>query len=117
MENKNTRKSVVDGLLNHLKDKNIHLNNADKPKNETKNTNNNNYYNKVLILLTEEQDSYLTKLSKKITKSRNTGERISKSTFIRCLIDILKDNDLNLDLKDINDEKTLKDRINNSFLV
>ncbi len=69
---------------------------------------------KVNTLLKCEQKDFLDKLSKQAMRSRKSGkgkERITANTFLRCLIDVLKERAGKVNLTDIADEKELRKRL------
>jgi len=69
---------------------------------------------KLTVLLTQEQLLFVEKFVKDIMKNRTSKkERITKNTVFRCLIDILAF--LKIDLKNIQDEQELRQRIFNAI--
>ena len=67
---------------------------------------------KLSVLLTSEQLDYLDGMVKTIMKSRvpqYKKERITKNTIVRCLVEVLKE--VNLDTKNIPDEEELLRRL------
>ena len=67
---------------------------------------------KLSVLLTSDQLEYLDGMVKEIMRSRDPAykkERITKNTIVRCLVEVLKE--VNLDTKNIPDEEELLRRL------
>ncbi|MDI6751777.1 MAG: hypothetical protein QME07_02815 [bacterium] len=72
---------------------------------------------KLSILLKANQLDYLNKFEKKIMinrSSQNKKERITKNSIIRCAVDLLSK--LDIDTKEIADERELSLRVNRAVL-